>query len=302
MVAAPALKTASVRGIASVLCAAAALTTTVASSAGAQSSSTDTTHAIVSREQARPDSSPPWVTKRELLGAGISVLATIAVAPLDKPVAGELQAAEWQKDEPLHSASQMLAFAGGPGPFVLGAGLFTVGELGRMPVLSSAGVHITASVLLAAALTGLGKGIAGRALPGVKTSEAFQWGRGFHSGNGPFVSFPSGHTAAAFAAASALTGEAAAWRPGSERYVGPVAYLTASAVAMARLYQHVHWVSDLPLAAVIGTWSGLSVESHVHRSQHRSPILRIAESATIQRTPSGGTIVGWSLPFVGPDW
>lgn len=163
-------------------------------------------------------------------------------------------------------------------------------------------MHITASVLLAAALTGLGKGIAGRALPGVKTSEAFQWGRGFHSGNGPFVSFPSGHTAAAFAAASALTGEAAAWRPGSARYVGPLAYLTASAVAMARLYQHVHWVSDLPLAAAIGTWSGLSVESHVHRNQHRSAIGWIVQSTTVQRMPNGGTMVGWSLPFVAPDW
>ena len=295
--------------VARVLCVAVMLASGVSSSARAQASSSDTTtvrdtsHSrVASRQVVRPAKSPPWVTRRELSGAAISVVATVLVAPLDKPVAGELQTAEWQKDEPLHSASQALAFAGGPGPFVLGAGLFTVGKLTRIPVLSGAGMHITASVLLAAALTGLGKGIAGRALPGVKTSEAFQWGRGFHSGNGPFVSFPSGHTAAAFAVASALTGEAAAWRPGSERYVGPVAYLTASAVAMARLYQHVHWVSDLPLAAAIGTWSGLSVESHVHPSRHTSSIAWVLQSTTIQRMPNGGTMVGWSLPFVAPDW
>jgi len=243
------------------------------------------------------DSTPPWITKRELLGGGISVLATIAVAPLDKPVASELQEAGWQKDEPLHSASQVLAFAGGPGPFLVGAGFIAAGHLGGSPGLSGAGTHITEAVLLAAGVTALGKGIAGRALPGVKTSENFEWARGFHRGNGPFVSFPSGHTAAAFAMASALTGETAAWRPGLVRYVGPFAYATASAIGFARLYQHVHWVSDLPLAAAIGTWSGLSVESHVHRNGKRGAIGRIAQCAMLQPSAEGGMLVGLSLPF-----
>ncbi len=245
------------------------------------------------------DSSPPWVTKRELLGAGLSVLATIAVSPLDKPVANELQEARWQKDEPLHSASQAFAFAGGPGPFFLGAGFFAVGRITGAPALSDAGAHITEAVVLAAGITALGKGIAGRALPGVQTSESFEWARGFHRGNGPFVSFPSGHTAAGFAMASALTEEAGAWRPGLEHFVGPAAYLTASAIGLARLYQHVHWVSDLPLAAAIGTWSGLAVESHVHRRRRGGTVTRIVEAATVQRTSNGGTLIGMSIPFGG---
>ena len=272
-----------------------------AARATAQSPLSDSTQTASSRSRARSDSSPPWVTKRELVGAGISVLATIAVAPLDKPVAGELQDAGWQKDEPLHSASQMLAFAGGPGPFFLGAGFFAAGRLTGSPELADAGAHVTEAVILAAALTGLGKGIAGRALPGVKTSESFQWARGFHKGNGPFVSFPSGHTAAAFAMASALTQEAGAWHPGLGHYVGPAAYLTASAIGLARLYQHVHWVSDLPLAAAIGTWSGLSIESHVHRHRHGDTIDRIVGATMVERTSNGGTLVGWSVPFVTPS-
>ncbi|HSU96232.1 MAG TPA: phosphatase PAP2 family protein, partial [Gemmatimonadaceae bacterium] len=231
---------------------------------------------------------------------GISVLATIAVAPLDKPVSAELQEAGWQKDEPLHSASQALAFAGGPGPFLVGAGFFAAGHLGGNPGLSRVGTHVTEAVLLAAGVTALGKGIAGRALPGVKTSENFEWARGFHRGNGPFVSFPSGHTAAAFAMASALTGETAAWRPGLARYVGPFSYITASAIGFARLYQHVHWVSDLPLAAAIGTWSGLSVESHVHHAGKHGAIGRIAQRVMLQPGPEGGMLVGLSLPFSAP--
>ena len=280
-----------------ILCVAIALPAVATATARAQSASHDTAQ-VLAASKARSDSGPPWFTKRELMVAGVAVLATVAVAPLDKPVSGELQDAHWQGDEPLHSASQVLAFAGGPGPFFLGAGFFAAGQLGRSPMLADAGAHITESVVLAAVVTGLGKGIAGRALPGVKTSEEFQWGRGFHSGNGPFVSFPSGHTAAAFAMASALTEEAAAWHPGIEHYVGPVAYATASAIGLARLYQHVHWMSDLPLAAAIGTWSGLSVESHVNRRQHGSPVWHIVQATTVQRTTNGGTLVGWSMPFV----
>ncbi len=267
----------------------------------------DSVRTVYSRSSPTPrtiaDSSPPWVTKRDLVGVGISVLATIAVAPLDKRVAGELQDPGWQKDEPLHSASQLLAFAGGPGPFLLGAGFFAIGRVTGAPSLSDAGTHMTEAVLLAAGLTALGKGIAGRALPGVKTSENFEWARGFHKGNGPFVSFPSGHTAAGFAMASALTEEAAAWHPGLEHYVGPAAYVTASAIGLARLYQNVHWMSDLPLAAAIGTWSGLAVESHVHRhrSSRSNAIGHIIEYTTVGRAPNGGTSIGLSLPFGAPD-
>lgn len=254
----------------------------------------------LSNTQVQPsDSTPPWITRRELIGAGLSVLATIAVSPLDKPVANELQEQRWQGNEALHSTTQALAFAGGPGPFYVGVGFFALGKLARAPGLAAAGEHITESVLLAASLTALGKGIAGRALPGVQTSESFEWARGFHRGNGPFVSFPSGHTAAAFALASSLTEESEAWHPGAGRYVGPASYALASAIGLARLYQHVHWVSDLPLAAAIGTWSGLSVESHVHRHGRGSAIKRIAASATVQRAPGGETMVGVSMAFGG---
>lgn len=252
-------------------------------------------------QQPSADSGTSWITHREMAGAGLSILATVAAAPLDKPVEGELQEPSWQKNEALHNASQVLAFGGGPGPFLLGAGLFTVGTITGSPTLSGTGVHVTESVLLAAALTALGKGIAGRALPGVKTSEQFEWARGFHRGNGPFVSFPSGHTAAAFATASALTGEAGYWRPGLQRYIGPVSYVTATAIGLARLYQNVHWVSDLPLAAAIGTWSGLTVENRAHNGRSSRIVDHIATSTTIARTADGATVVGWTVPFALPS-
>lgn len=260
---------------------------------------------------------------------GLAIVTTLAVSPLDRPVAGELQEKKWQHNSDLHHAAQEFAYAGGPGPFVLGAGLYAVGQLARAPRLADVGVHVTESVLLAAGITALGKGISGRALPGVQTSEQFQWGRGFHANNGSYVAFPSGHTAAGFAAASALTAEADAWRPGSGRYVGPVVYTTAAGVALARLYQDVHWVSDLPLAAAIGTWSGLTIVGRAHgwkKRAHQSvapdstditdaaataigtgitPVLeRIVDGMSVAPTAHSGVAIAWSLPFdiPAPRW
>ena len=238
----------------------------------------------------------PWLTRRELAWFGASIAATLAVSPLDKPAATEFKEPGWQSSRSMQNVTADLAFIGGPGPFIVGGGMFAIGELGSAPRLASAGEHVTEAVVMAASLTALGKGIAGRALPGVQTSENFEWARGFHRNNGPFVSFPSGHTAAAFALASSLTGEAEAWRPGTTAYVGPIAYTMATAVGLARVYQRVHWMSDLPLAAAIGTWSGLSVESHVHR-QSRNAVRHLLESATVERTATGGTVVGFMLPF-----
>lgn len=279
-----------------VLCIAITLPALLGTQAFAQSAQVDSSSAR-GVSQDRPDSTPPWITRRELAWLGASVIATVAVAPLDRPVAGEMGESGWKRDERLRSASQVLAFAGGPGPFFLGAGMYAAGKLGGSSQFAGSGERVTESVLLAAAITGIGKGIAGRALPGVKTSEEFQWGRGFHSGNGPFVAFPSGHTAAAFAMAAALTDEAGGWREGLDNYVGPIAYGTATAVAFARVYQRVHWMSDLPLAAAIGMWSGLSVESHSHHMRHRSAIRRIVAATTVERSADGATVVGWSIPL-----
>ncbi len=248
---------------------------------------------------ASADSEPgkPWLTRRDAAGAGIAILATIAVAPLDRPISGEFRESDWQKDEKLRSASQVLAFGGGPGPFILGAGFYAVGKVTGSDGLSNAGAHITEAVLLAATVTAIGKGVAGRALPGVHAKEEFEWDRGFHHGNGPFVSFPSGHTAAAFALAAALTGESANWEPGFQRYVGPASYLLATGVGLARLYQNVHWASDLPLAAAIGTWAGQAVENHAHPHRRRKLLDRIAACTSFARSARGQTMVSWSLPL-----
>jgi membrane-associated phospholipid phosphatase len=167
---------------------------------------------------------------------------------------------------------------------------------------------MTEAVLLAASINGLGKGISGRALPSVNDSnpENFQFGRGFHDGNGPFVSFPSGHAAASFAMAAALTSEVNQWHPRLARIIGPIAYGGAGLVGLARMYQNVHWASDLPLAAAIGTWSGITVVArsrpHARQPDTRtgglpSALVEMLRSTTVVPVAGHGAALTWSIPL-----
>ena len=265
--------------------------------AGAQSSHSDS--AVTTR---------PWLTKRDAVAGAVAVLATVAIVPLDTRTAGAMQAQRFQSSEDLQRAARQFAFLGGPGPFLMGAGLFSAGRIIRIPRLADAGLHMTEAVLLAASITGLGKGIFGRAVPAVNVNDPanFMFGRGFHEENGPYVSFPAGHATASFAMAAALTSEADRWRPGAARILGPIAYGSAALVGLARMYQNVHWASDFPLAVAVGTWSGLTVvgRSHPHARQADTPtgdlpaaLVEMLRSTTVLPIAGQGAALSWSIPL-----
>lgn len=269
----------------------------VAPCAGAQNSQNDSL--VTTR---------PWLTKGDAVAAALAVLATVAVAPLDGRTARGLQEQRFQSSDDLQHTARQLAFLGGPGPFLMGASLFAAGRLSGMPRLADAGLHMTEAVILAASFTGLGKGFFGRALPNVNVNnpDDFQFFRGFHHGNGPFVSFPSGHAAASFAAAAVITGEVDRWHPGLAHIVGPIAYGGAGLVGFARMYQNVHWASDLPLAAAIGTWSGLTVIARTHTKRQPSAartrdlpagLTELLRSTSIAPLASHGAGLSWSIPL-----
>ena len=249
-----------------------------------------------------------WVTKGDAVAGAFAVAATVAIAPLDGRTARELQEPRFQSSEDLQHSARDLAFLGGPGPFVLSASLFAAGHLTQMPRLADAGLHMTEAVLITASFTGLGKGVFGRALPNVNDSKPdnFQLFRGFHDRNGPFVSFPSGHAGASFAMASVMTAEVDRWHPELARVVGPIAYGGAGLVGLARMYQNVHWASDLPLAAAIGTWSGLTVVARSYRDAGGSgtqgdgtpsALVEMIRSTTVVPVAGRGKALMWSIPF-----
>ena len=70
---------------------------------------------------------------------------------------------------------------------------------------------------------------------------------------------------AKIAAAAVIANEVSTWNPAAGRVVTPAVYSLASLVAVSRLYQNVHWASDLPLGAAIGVWSGRTAVAWQHK-------------------------------------
>jgi membrane-associated phospholipid phosphatase len=231
-----------------------------------------------------------WATRHDGLLLGVAIVATVGLTPLDRPTEREFAEPHWQSHL-VRDAAGRVASLGGQGPFVASAMIAGATDIAGPAGLKRFAVHNMEAIALATVVTGVAKGIAGRALPGVNTKHAFELGRGFHDANGPFVSFPSGHTAAAFAMAATISGELRHADCARATLLGDVAFGAAAAVGVARVVQRVHWLSDLPLAAAIGTWSGRVVQAHANDSGRAALILR---GLSVARDPQGLRL-GWSL-------
>jgi membrane-associated phospholipid phosphatase len=113
------------------------------------------------------------------------------------------------------------------------------------------GLHTVGAIAASGVVTGVIKAVAGRARPYVtrdSNAHDFGVGRGFSTGNA-YQSFPSGHTTAVFAFASALSLEGRHRWPRINRLTAPLAYTAATLTALSRAYHDRHWASDLAMGA-----------------------------------------------------
>jgi membrane-associated phospholipid phosphatase len=229
------------------------------------------------------------------IAAGFAV-ATIAAFPIDKRAAEELQDPNTQANRFFRNASTGFEVIASPGAYFIGAGLYTVGRIGKMGRVVDLGWHGTEAVLMGEAVTGILKGTLGRARPFVSNdTNPSDWRLVSGFGNGDRKSFPSGHSTTAFAAASAVTAEVTRWWPKSVWYVAPVMYGGATMVGLSRMYHNRHWASDVALGAAIGTFSGRKVVEYSHR--HPSNRLdRWMLRTSVVPTTDGGFILAVSVP------
>ena len=201
--------------------------------------------------------------KDALLLAGFA-LGTGLVAPIDRHFADRLQNPAAQENQFLRRAATGFRLLGDPGSFLTGTGLYLIGRANGQRRLQAVGIHSVESILIADVLGGAIKFVAGRQRPfvDVKNPYNFQLFRGFSSDQ--FRSFPSGHTITAFAFASTVSREAQFWWPHGEFLVGTIFYGGATLVGVSRMYNNMHWASDVMAGAAIGTLVGLKVVKYTH--------------------------------------
>ena len=240
----------------------------------------------------------PLFTLRDAAVAAGFAGATVALFPADEHLAKRLRDSTTQANQFFGSASKTLEAIAYPGTIIIGGSLYLVGRLGHHPRVADLGWHGTESVLIATGVTGVLKATAGRARPFVSADtnpRDFKFGAGFRDDDRR--SFPSGHSTAAFAAASAVTSEVGRWWPDpwwSAWVVGATMYGGATLVGLSRMYHNKHWASDVALGAAIGTFSGLKVVRYSH-AHPRNRVDRVLLHASLVSDGRGGAVVGWSV-------
>ena len=237
-------------------------------------------------------------TWRDVTFLGGMIAITGAVAPLDKHFASKLQDSTIQTNRAFGHIAAFTREVATPGSTIIGVTLYAVGRLTGNERMADLGLHGTEALAIGAGLGWLGKGLFGRERPFVELNpNDYAFGRGFR-GDTEYMSFPSGHTIAAFAAAAAVTSETSRWWPKSRWIVGTLMYGGAATAGVSRMYNNRHWASDVLMGAAIGTLSGLKVVRY-HHSHPNNDLDRWLLSGSIRAAPGGGHMLTWSI---APDF
>ena len=194
--------------------------------------------------------------------------ATIAMFPLDRRLALAVRRERLITNRDLRRLSNTLDFLGGPGPFLIGSTMYVVGRVGRVPRAAELAVHGTEAVVVGIVTAGALKTVLGRARPYVSADtnpNNFGFFRGLKGSN--YLSFPSGHSTTAFAAASAVSAETAEWWPKSKWIIGPILHGGAALVGLSRMYGDKHWASDVVMGAAVGIFAGQKTVRFNHSNE-----------------------------------
>ena len=139
-------------------------------------------------------------------------------------------------------------------------GIFTAGLIKHNNQLKKDAAYMAGAFVLSSVITTATKQIVKRKRPFDEYSFIVK------RDEGGSYSFPSGHTSAAFTTATSLSLLFPKW------YVIAPSYLWAASVGYARMYQGVHYPSDVLAGAVIGAgsaWLAWKVQKWMDKKKHR---------------------------------
>jgi membrane-associated phospholipid phosphatase len=203
------------------------------------------------------------VTTDVWVAAGFAA-GTAALSPLDRALAHVLQDSTRQENVFLQRTATGLRFLGFPGSVIIGTTIYALGLALDDRTVASFGLHGTEAIAASFGAVWVGKNLLGRARPynDIENPFNFKLARGFEGDR--YRSFPSGHSAAAFAVAAALTAEAKIIWPEAHPYAGPVLYTGATMVGISRMYNNKHWASDVAAGAGVGVLTGWALIRYLY--------------------------------------
>lgn len=201
----------------------------------------------------------PLLARGDVLVLGAAGLGSVALFGWDEAVTRQIRGWSLQREGSVRSVMDGAAIYGQPGTILIGAGLWVSGRLAHDGVRERIGFRAVEAIVASGAVTGVLKGVAGRARPSVSSdARDFGFGRGVGRDDA-YQSFPSQHATSAWAFASAVDAEWHRLQPSRPRWVPGVLYAAATLVAASRVYAGRHWTSDVVLGSAIGFVSGRAV-------------------------------------------
>lgn len=212
---------------------------------------------------------PFHLTGRDWGKVGMFAITAGALAFADKPVQ-KFALKRRNESKTLRNVSRYVTNFGGPYEAYTLAALGAYGFLFKSEKVKTTTLLATQAYITSGAVSGIIKFITGRERPYSRDPAALQPRPVFH---GPFYkgvrdgggkklnnSFPSGHTTAAFSAATVYAMEY------KDRPLIPIlSYTAASLIGLSRIAENKHWATDVLTGAALGYLTGRQVVNNYHR-------------------------------------
>ena len=221
--------------------------------------------ASVARDSS-PDRAPQktFFVKRDLVAGAVAAVGTAAVSGFDLRVAHWARSAGVQGDSSRQHLVEELTRINETPLMLAALATYGVGRVAGLRTTADVGLHTLEAVVLTTSVSQVVRGVFGRSRPRVSLEDPFAFRPGSGFTGFETRSFPSLHTAAAFATATALVGEVRVRRPGAVKVAAPLLYTAALVPGLTRVYLDQHWASDIAAGAFVGALLGSRVVGYAH--------------------------------------
>ena len=205
-----------------------------------------------------------FFVKRDLVTSGVALAASAAVSAFDLRIARWARSTGVQGDSSRRDVVEQLTRVNET-PLTLAAlATYGVGRIAGLQTTADVGLHTLEAVVLTTGVSQVVRGVVGRTRPRVSLEEPFRFEPFTGFSGFETRAFPSLHTAASFAAATALVGEIHERRPAAVKIAAPLLYAAATVPPLTRIYLDQHWASDLVAGAFVGALLGSRVVAYAH--------------------------------------
>jgi membrane-associated phospholipid phosphatase len=228
--------------------------------------------AIDSSRQPAPQKT--FFVKRDLVATGVAAVGAAAVSGFDLRVAHWARSASVQGDSSRQKLVDELTRINETPLMLAALTTYGVGRIAGSHTTADVGLHTLEAVVLTTSVSQVVRGILGRSRPRVSLEDPFAFRPGTGFTGFETRSFPSLHTAAAFATATALVGEIRVRRPAAVKVAAPLLYTAAMVPGLTRVYLDQHWASDIVAGAFVGALLGSRVVGYAH-SHRRTRLDRV---------------------------